>query len=397
MACIAEDRRPGKIIVDFVDASGRRRWKTFPKTTEGRKRAQMFAGDMERKVAHGEMLPSERITVREIADKWLVHCRATVTPQTVQNYTSGLEHHLLKEFGGRPLAKVTRTAFKEYIARLMVERSLAPDTIATEVLGVARAMFSYAVEERYIFTNPAEKIARSLGLRRKAQTREIVKALTGAQLSVFLGTAKRLLNEDEYLAFLLLPRTGLRMGEALGFQWGDFMDEESPKIHVCRQAPQWGGLELVKTKMGNRRVDVSADLRDALHETWIRRHEDRLRHGIPMSPWVLRPEFGEIPTAGQNHKARTEIRRAMIRVLAEAKLPPHFTPHCLRHTFCTVLLSRGEQPQYVQRQAGHESIKVTVDLYGSWIQAESPGAADRAASATPPKADTEATPFRSRK
>jgi len=51
-------------------------------------------------------------------------------------------------------------------------------------------------------------------------------------------------------------------------------------------------------------------------------------------------------------------------------LPRHFTPHCLRHTFASLLLQRGESPVYVQRQLGHASITLTVDTYGRWLPIE---------------------------
>ena len=45
---------------------------------------------------------------------------------------------------------------------------------------------------------------------------------------------------------------------------------------------------------------------------------------------------------------------------------PHFTPHCLRHTYASLLLARGTPPQFVRDQLGHSSIGTTVDLYGSF-------------------------------
>ena len=49
-------------------------------------------------------------------------------------------------------------------------------------------------------------------------------------------------------------------------------------------------------------------------------------------------------------------------------MPAHFTPHCMRHTYATLLLSDGVSPVYVQQQLGHASIGVTVDRYGKWIR-----------------------------
>jgi len=54
-----------------------------------------------------------------------------------------------------------------------------------------------------------------------------------------------------------------------------------------------------------------------------------------------------------------------------------FTPHSLRHTFASILLSDGVSPAYVQRQLGHASIKLTVDTYGKWLPMENKAAVDR--------------------
>ena len=57
--------------------------------------------------------------------------------------------------------------------------------------------------------------------------------------------------------------------------------------------------------------------------------------------------------------------------------PQHFTPHCLRHTYASILLSEGVSPVYVQEQLGHATIELTVSTYGRWLKKKSPGALDR--------------------
>jgi integrase len=47
------------------------------------------------------------------------------------------------------------------------------------------------------------------------------------------------------------------------------------------------------------------------------------------------------------------VRRAMQSLVKKAKLPLHFTPHCLRHTYASILLAEGVSPVYVQEQLGH--------------------------------------------
>ena len=67
----------------------------------------------------------------------------------------------------------------------------------------------------------------------------------------------------------------------------------------------------------------------------------------------------------------------MMRILKKANLPLHLTPHCLRHTYASLMLQQGESVAYVQRQLGHASIQLTVDTYGKWLPMESQAAVDR--------------------
>ena len=77
----------------------------------------------------------------------------------------------------------------------------------------------------------------------------------------------------------------------------------------------------------------------------------------------------------------TVVQRAFKRTVKKAQLPPHFTPHCLRHTYASLLLQLGESAVYVQRQVqrqlGHASIKMTVDTYGKWLPMGNRAAVDR--------------------
>ncbi len=38
--------------------------------------------------------------------------------------------------------------------------------------------------------------------------------------------------------------------------------------------------------------------------------------------------------------------------------------HDLRHTFISLSIEQGAHPKYIQEQAGHSSIQVTMDTYG---------------------------------
>ena len=55
-------------------------------------------------------------------------------------------------------------------------------------------------------------------------------------------------------------------------------------------------------------------------------------------------------------------------MLDKAKLPTHFTPHGLRHTYASLLLAEGVDVHYVSDQLGHGSIEPTVSTYGAWLK-----------------------------
>jgi integrase len=83
------------------------------------------------------------------------------------------------------------------------------------------------------------------------------------------------------------------------------------------------------------------------------------------------------------HFADKEIRVARtlsggrIETLKTARLSLHFSPHCLRHTFASLMLQQGESPAYVQRQLGHASIQLTVDTCGQWLPLGNKAAVNR--------------------
>jgi Phage integrase family len=79
-----------------------------------------------------------------------------------------------------------------------------------------------------------------------------------------------------------------------------------------------------------------------------------------LPPWLFCTRSG-------NFWSRTTSGGSFARASRRAKLPRHFTPHCLRHTFASVLLQDGESAQYVQEQLGRASLTITTQTYGRWL------------------------------
>lgn len=120
-----------------------------------------------------------------------------------------------------------------------------------------------------------------------------------------------------------------------------------------------------------RTVDMSQRLARVLLRLQVDRKAETLRRGWREMPvWVFCGKDG-------GPLARRGIEKGLKRVLKAAGLPLHFTPHCLRHTYASLLLQMEVSPVYVQRQLGHSSIKLTVDTYGRWLPVWGKGSVDR--------------------
>ncbi len=94
-----------------------------------------------------------------------------------------------------------------------------------------RQMLAHAVEEGIIPADPASKLGRfSKETSAKANAKKIV-PYTAAEVQQMLGQAQS--NAELYAFVLTAVLTGMRLGELLGFQWGD-LDLHNKCIHVKR-------------------------------------------------------------------------------------------------------------------------------------------------------------------
>ena len=133
---------------------------------------------------------------------------------------------------------------------------------------------------------------------------------------------------------LLLLRTGMRIGEALGLRVND-LDMRDRKVHLFQGE---------KNSMG-RVVYLSDDVLAAL-KRW--RHQSD-----PNKEFIF---------YGNGHKSicYSTSRGRFVKYLQKAGLEQKgYTVHCLRHTFASELLNAGMRLECLQQLLGHQDIEVT--------------------------------------
>lgn len=346
--------KAAKWAVRWVDPSGKRRQRTFKSRAERDRFAELKAAEL---AAFAGPSEAYRQTVREYSESWLTLCRAHLKPRTVDGYRTTLAKHVLPVLGERPLHEITRSDVQELLRQMMDAGTGRATVKAT--FAVVRAMLGSARDDGLLPANPAERLGKRLRLNESARHRqEQVKAMTAEQLATFLAQARER-NPGYAPLFLTLARTGMRLGEALALKWAD-VDVKAGTIRIERSRALNGSVDVPKSGHG-RTVDLTPELADALRTLRTDRKREALKKG-----WGNVPEWVFVTSEGRpmDHSG---VARRMKRSLDKAQLPLHFTPHCLRHTFASLLLSNGASVQYVQRQLGHASITLTVDTYGKWL------------------------------
>ncbi len=225
-----------------------------------------------------------------------------------------------------------------------------------------------AVDDGVLVSNPAEKLGRLLRLvASKATRQEDIKAMTRDQRRVFLETAATEAPRY-YPLFFTLAGTGIRLGEAIALEW-QHLDVLQRELRIV--GTRSAGIDGTPKSGHGRTVDISTPLVETPVRLEIDRKTETLRRGWRQ---VLRWLFC---TEASTPMDESKVRKVMTRVLKKAMLPLHFTPHCLRHTYASLMLQQGESVAYVQRQLGHASIQLTVDTYGKWLPIGNKAAVDR--------------------
>ena len=267
---------------------------------------------------------------------------------TFERYQGLLTKHIFPHLGQLPIDQVSRATIREL---LLLKKSTLSDSMVRLVKDVISGVCNHAIEDGLIESNPVAGITRRLQLGRD---KEEVEPFTLEETVIFLDTAIQV-SLEFHPFFLLAFRTGLRLGELLGLEWGD-VDFRGRFLEIRRS---FKNGRFARPKNGkSRRVDLSNQCVQAL--TALKKQ--RLAEGLASGKGMVETIFHRkgLPVS------QNTIRNVFNRILARAGLRKKRF-HDIRHTYASMMLSNGQSPQYVREQMGHSSIAITVDVYGHMI------------------------------
>jgi len=390
MATIQEKKKNGEIVsYKFKvylgrDEKGKQIFRCttwFPEEklppTKTRKAAQLAADLWERELKKQPILPVEKpkaqaaphysytpeATCTYTFDKftkdiWLPLnvCNGARRPKTIEHYKNLLKH-ILPYFKGIPMDKITSIKINEYFLWLRTEYK----TARGEKLGqwsikhhhtALSKIFNYAEQQEVIEKNPMKRVEKPRITRKK------VDAFSESQAAVFLKAIEKC--EFDFRCILhILITTGLRRGECMGLQWKD-VDFDTMLIHIERSVTHTAEFGIIvatpKTAASIRTIPImeSANL---LLKKLRQQQEKQFPNTILDCAFI----FGN-PKNLFEPRNPNAITKRLSRFI-EANNLPNISPHDLRHTCATLLLSSGADIKSVQEILGHADASTTLNFY----------------------------------
>jgi integrase/recombinase XerC len=271
--------------------------------------------------------------VQDAVEDFLKHLRRerNASPNTIRAYGEDLEQfatHLRRELGREPHPKdADALAIRSFLAELH-RRGLARSSSARKLAGL-RTFFRYLCREGRLDANPARVLATP------RQDKRIPAVLDEPEVAALLDMPGDALAAVRGRAILeLLYATGIRCAELVSLDVGE-VDLGARMVRVVGK----GRKERV-VLFGHRAQDAVA--------AWLERRR------------ALRPRTDALFLNAHGGRLSDRSVRALVaRRVAQTALAHRCSPHTLRHSFATHLLTRGADLRAIQELLGHASLSTT--------------------------------------
>ncbi len=347
-------RKDGRYMYRYTDLHGKRACVYAQTLDQLRDKEKAISKDM----ADGIDFASGEISIGELLDMYL-SSKSNIRHSTFEMYQSVIS-----------TVKATcqcsnrlRTFKKSDAKRMMVDLQNAGKSYSYIELikKVLSAAFKLAVEDGVIRTNPF-LFALSEVLQNESAGRT---SLTEKEKLLFLDAAKDgLFGKRHYDEVVLLLHTGMRISELYGLTLND-VDLKERCISINKQLLYRNGLyiERPKTSSGTRVIPIADQ---ATYDTLCNIISNRKRCD---TEWIVDGYTGFLfVNSNGSPKTSSTLQRAMQTMIerynaTHTQKLPKITPHILRHTYCTDMISRGVDPKTVQYLLGHSNISVTMNVY----------------------------------
>lgn len=318
-----------------------------------------------------------KATLNEWFEKWMDIYKSNLKLTTRELYTRYWNNYVRESnIGNMRIDRIKRVHIVELYKELLENKELATATVHTLHV-IIYGCFEDLVQDNALQSNPAKKAFSRIG-KRPAKKRE---PLTVKQQENFITFVSESPTYRVYLPmFSFFLGTGVRVSELMGLTWKDIdLFQGSVSINHAMHYTNVNGkmtyhVTMPKSESGNRDIPLLMDLRKQLvhlrdidnltgsHGTaTIDGYTDFVFHtskGMPYSIASINQIIARIVKRYNQQETETAGKENR-----DPELLPVFSPHILRHTFCTRFCENETNVKVIQEIMGHRDITTTMDIY----------------------------------
>ncbi|KRQ31318.1 phage integrase [Mycobacteroides abscessus subsp. abscessus] len=328
----------------------------------------------QRDAARGLRIGTKVPTLRDYSAQWLDSL--DLAAATVAGYRRQFYRHVLPRIGDLTLDAITTTGLNTLYRQMQTE---APPAIsgrwsdpkplgANSVRKIATtlgALLDAAIADKHILDNPAK----SDGIRKPSkqavteQSAEMT-VWTAEQMTAFLTWNREVRRDPDHPLWNLYAASGARRSEVLALRWSD-IDLKTGKVHIRRTLDTARPGETKKPKNGKARSFGVSPSTVTVLKDWRRLLAARDLNLVRGDRWVF-----PMPGDWERHRNPASTSEMFTRRVewAQAALGgedvlPTIHLHEVRHSAATILIAHGTDPKTVAERLGHESVRITLDIY----------------------------------
>lgn len=283
-----------------------------------------------------------RRRVEDFWEPWIAAKKTRAKAATIASLDKFWRVHVKPKWGAREVQSITHDEVQVWVSEMATRRS------ASTVRGAFctfRALIKKAKADKCIHDNPCEDVALPRLVRKKHTYLTVDQLLALADAS---GWHRPMI--------LTLGLCGMRWGELVGLHVED-VDFKRQRIHIVRAATEVRREIIVDTpKTGKSRTIIFPSLlQPCLEEACKGRQPSELLFPDPHTGSYLRRASASNSRGWFDRAKRTSgLDDETVRTM---------TIHDLRHTCASLLVHAGANVKAVQRQLGHASAAMTLDVY----------------------------------
>ena len=349
----ADGRYMVKVYIG-MKADGKKQYKYVYGKTQ--KEANIKAEELKVSLRKGMDISSSNDSFKTWANYWLTSKKHEVTEERYKTLLSR-SSVWIDALNNAQITQIKPFELQTILFSISVQNPYTGQPMAKKTIRgyvqIINSIFEFAVDNRVIDYNPASKLKAPQGA--VTSQRRALTEIERERVMEFEHRAKP--------SAMLMMLSGLRRGEATALKWSD-IDFTNNKIRVERSF-NFKSMDFKPPKNGKSRVVTVPQMLI-----------DYLKSLPKVSPFVLTNAKGQMMTDdswrrlyqsymhdmnieyGFNGKAPNKFSPIKIPML----ITP-FTPHELRHTFCTIMYEAGIDALTAKEQMGHSDIKTTLSIY----------------------------------